>query len=189
MTHNRSVGRRELLKLLTASSGAIIASSLVPAKWRRPEVQIGVLPAHAQVSQPGLTVLASWEMNGAVIDVDLMVWDPGGSGEQVDWTNRFGPTATHSGDNIDFDPARNWERVTVPTGGAADGVYRVWVHAHEESSVEVTVEITAAGSKTFTVTAPANVVNAPVAQITYPGGIITPWLGPVEITAGSVEHK
>jgi hypothetical protein len=118
-------------------------------------------------------------MPEGVIDVDLMVWDPGGTGEVVDWINTVGPTATHSGDNISYDPARNWEEVTVPAGGAADGVYQVWVHAHEEFAVDVTVEISANGGQTFVVTAPGGVVNTPVAEITYPGGAITLWTGPV----------
>jgi hypothetical protein len=139
---------------------------------------------------PPLTVRASWDMPQGTVDVDLMVWDPGGTGEQVDWANTNGPTATHSGDNISYSPERNWEAVTVPDGGAADGVYQVWVHAHEDFDVVVTVEITADGSQTFIVTAPAGppVVNTPVAQITYPGGTIAAWAGPVSLVVSPTQE-
>lgn len=42
-------GRRELLKALAATGGAVALSN-VPNKWNKPEVGFGVLPAHAQAS-------------------------------------------------------------------------------------------------------------------------------------------
>lgn len=45
------IGRRQLLKALVATSGAITAASLLPGKWTKPVVEAGVLPAHAQSSQ------------------------------------------------------------------------------------------------------------------------------------------
>ena len=42
-------GRRELLKALAATGGAVALSN-VPNKWDKPEVGFGVLPAHAQAS-------------------------------------------------------------------------------------------------------------------------------------------
>lgn len=44
----QKLSRRELLKALTAAGGAVAASSLLPAKWARPEVGAGALPVHAQ---------------------------------------------------------------------------------------------------------------------------------------------
>jgi hypothetical protein len=44
------VGRRELLKALTATGGAVTAAALLPGKWTRPVVEVGLLPAHAQTS-------------------------------------------------------------------------------------------------------------------------------------------
>jgi hypothetical protein len=197
----QKVSRRDALKILASLGGAVTLAGL-PKGWKTPVVDVGVLPAHAQVSvlptatptatpEPSvpLTVRASWDMPEDSVDIDLMVWDPGGTGKQVDWINTVGPTATHSGDNIAYAPARNWEEVTVPEGGAADGVYRVWVHAHEEFDVEVTVEITANGTQTFVVTVPANIVDTPVAEITYPGGTITSWAGPVPDVVRAAEGK
>jgi len=47
-TNKTSLSRRELLKTITASGGALLASALLPDEWTSPVVQSGVLPAHAQ---------------------------------------------------------------------------------------------------------------------------------------------
>lgn len=44
------IGRRELLKALTAGSGAMAASTLFSGKWVKPVIEVGLLPAHAQAS-------------------------------------------------------------------------------------------------------------------------------------------
>lgn len=49
-TSEETLGRRQLLKALAASSGAVAASSLLPGKWAKPVVEVGLLPAHAQVT-------------------------------------------------------------------------------------------------------------------------------------------
>ncbi|GAB4446559.1 MAG: hypothetical protein Kow0031_29190 [Anaerolineae bacterium] len=46
----RTLGRRELLKALTAGGGAIAASAMLSGQWVKPVVEAGVLPAHAQGS-------------------------------------------------------------------------------------------------------------------------------------------
>jgi len=46
----RRIGRRQLLRTLAASSGVVAASALVPGKWSKPLVEVGLLPAHAQVT-------------------------------------------------------------------------------------------------------------------------------------------
>ena len=43
------VARRQMLKLLTAVSGTLILSNL-PNQWQKPQLKIGILPAHAQTS-------------------------------------------------------------------------------------------------------------------------------------------
>ena len=50
-TPEKTLGRRELLKALAAAGGAVAASSLLPGEWAKPVVEVGVLPAHAQVSE------------------------------------------------------------------------------------------------------------------------------------------
>ncbi len=44
-----NLSRRDALKLLAAAAGAAAISNLPPA-WSKPELQVGVLPAHAQTS-------------------------------------------------------------------------------------------------------------------------------------------
>jgi len=46
----KTLGRRELLQALAAAGGAVTASSLLPGEWAKPVVEVGVLPAHAQIS-------------------------------------------------------------------------------------------------------------------------------------------
>jgi hypothetical protein len=48
---SQGISRRQLLKALTATGGAIAASSLLPKKWSGPAMDVGVLPAHAQISE------------------------------------------------------------------------------------------------------------------------------------------
>jgi hypothetical protein len=42
--------RRELLKALAATGGAVAASGVLSGQWVKPVVEVGVLPAHAQIS-------------------------------------------------------------------------------------------------------------------------------------------
>ena len=46
------ITRRELLKTVIAGSGGIVAAGFLPEKWLKPVVKSGVLPVHAQASQP-----------------------------------------------------------------------------------------------------------------------------------------
>ena len=46
-----NISRREILKVLAASGGALAAAAFLPVKWVKPLVQSGVLPAHAQSSR------------------------------------------------------------------------------------------------------------------------------------------
>ena len=49
-TNPKMVSRRQLIKALAATGGVVAASALVPGKWSKPTVGVGVLPAHAQVT-------------------------------------------------------------------------------------------------------------------------------------------
>jgi hypothetical protein len=43
-------GRRKLLKVAAAAGGAVAATTMLPGSWVKPVAKLGVLPAHAQVS-------------------------------------------------------------------------------------------------------------------------------------------
>ena len=59
-----TISRRRLLKAL-AASGLAAAASSVPAEWLSPEVEVGVLPAHAQVSPvPPYTLVSCYVAPG-----------------------------------------------------------------------------------------------------------------------------
>lgn len=49
MSH-KEISRRQLLKVMIASGGAVITASMLPGRWMKPFVSTGVLPAHAQTS-------------------------------------------------------------------------------------------------------------------------------------------
>jgi hypothetical protein len=46
----RTMDRRQLLKALIAAGGAGTILTLLPDRWIRPIIEVGVLPSHAQVS-------------------------------------------------------------------------------------------------------------------------------------------
>jgi len=48
----RKISRRRLLKIVATTGGATAASTLLPTKWTKPVVEVGLLPAHAQVTPP-----------------------------------------------------------------------------------------------------------------------------------------
>ncbi len=50
MTGQKLVGRRDALKILTASAGAVLGTAALPGEWMKPVVETGVLPVHAQAS-------------------------------------------------------------------------------------------------------------------------------------------
>ncbi len=59
-SNQKTMGRRQVLKAITATSGAVIASQVLPNAWTKPLIEGGILPAHAATSatntpQPGAT--------------------------------------------------------------------------------------------------------------------------------------
>ena len=49
---SQKMSRRQALKILLAASGGLTAAAFLPAKWLKPIVSAGVLPAHARASAP-----------------------------------------------------------------------------------------------------------------------------------------
>jgi hypothetical protein len=70
MENDSTISRRELLKILSAGGGALAASAFLPAKWVKPLIKVGVLPAHAQASM--YTITATGATNDGM-DVTLTV--------------------------------------------------------------------------------------------------------------------
>ena len=49
--NQRSLSRRELIKIIGAAGFAVTATALIPDRWLPPQIDIGVLPVHAQTSE------------------------------------------------------------------------------------------------------------------------------------------
>lgn len=82
----QTISRRKLLKVLAVTGGTVAATMLLPSKWAKPVVEVGVLPVHAQATPPSDPVYS------AVCDST-----PGGG----DITNYHGlPSGTGRIDNI-----------------------------------------------------------------------------------------
>jgi hypothetical protein len=79
-TRQQALSRREVLKALAAIGGAAAASSLLPEKWARPVVGVGVVPAHAQSS--------NYVVQCHILDL-AFIRDPGGAKEWVPAAGNF----------------------------------------------------------------------------------------------------
>jgi len=174
MEPTEKLNRRRLLKGLAAAGGAAAASALLPAKWSKPAVSVGVLPAHAQVTgAPDLLVQLCWS---EPIDLDVTVIEPGGGDEDaVGPSNPIGPTATYSGDDQDG----GCEQITVPAGHAAPGCYHVdvWNWDEQMSGVATLTIVTPAGTFECHLRVPPDTNWMCSADVCFPGGTVN-WLGP-----------
>lgn len=120
------MSRRRLLKAIAATGGAVAASTLLPGKWTKPVVEVGVLPLHAQVS-PLLTI-SDFQVQslggilyGANFDYDDEDGEVGYSArlhfEAIplpgarDDTATLHARATAEGTLIFGDPSFNWDRL------------------------------------------------------------------------------
>lgn len=50
----QTISRRKLLKVLAATGGTVTVTMLLPNKWAKPVVEVGVLPVHAQATDTPL---------------------------------------------------------------------------------------------------------------------------------------
>jgi hypothetical protein len=62
------ITRRRLLLTLGVTAGTVAASVMIPGKWIKPIVDVGVLPAHAQLS-PGVTCTTTFSNPNVAIGV------------------------------------------------------------------------------------------------------------------------
>ncbi len=65
----KKLSRRDAIKVIGAVAGASVLANL-PSKWTKPELATGVLPAHAQTSSSGLTILSC----NLSLDIFTGVW-------------------------------------------------------------------------------------------------------------------
>ncbi len=118
------MGRRRLIETLGLAGGALAASALLPSKWVKPVASQSITPTPQETSPVlgtgDLQVTVTWDTDQT--DIDTWVQEP--SGFWVYWSDEAGPTAT-----LDYDDTDGYgpENVFVPAGGAAAGVYKVYV--------------------------------------------------------------
>ena len=89
----KEISRRELLKALAATTGAVAAASMLPSQWVSPVIEAGVLPAHAQGSVTGVSVVIRQTVPGYSFRINGGSERPAGS--SVTFTNQaFGTIYT-----------------------------------------------------------------------------------------------
>jgi hypothetical protein len=69
---------------MAASGGALVASTMLPNRWSKPVVDVGVLPAHAQISQVGYLLACGINQDESfpgyeLIDITATVTATGGA--------------------------------------------------------------------------------------------------------------
>ncbi len=132
MQAGRRIGRRRLLRTLAASSGVVAASALVPGKWSKPLVEVGLLPAHAQVTPaPTMTSTPTATPTGTQTPTTTPTTTPTPTATPIRCQTPQTPTQISPLDNATFpfkeayfDITFTWSTVTVPPGcaGVAYGI-------------------------------------------------------------------
>jgi hypothetical protein len=193
------ISRRRLLKALVAAGGATAAASLLPGKWSKPLAQVGVLPAHAQISPLGtgdLQVTLTWDTGDVACgetrtDADLHLVEPDDT--RVYYGNPSGPTASLDVDNTcGFGP----ENIFVPANGAVAGTYRaqvVYYSGRPSTTAEIRIKVFAntVNEAIYTFTRVMEVADSciayNVADIVMPAGTVTEVTGTVDLCARGVQ--
>lgn len=184
MGSRQELSRRQALKVISAAVGGA-ALSLLPKVWKTPIVEVGALPAHAQVSQlptptpaafcPGdlcavatTKTLVEGEARQEYGDFDFSMCTPNGT---YVWGGSGGDGATSSPDNVSFDPHADSESLDIGEGAAVPGTYSIYLELYEDVPLEMAVQImTAAGMHS---TALSLEQNRAVADVVFPGGQVT----------------
>ncbi len=129
----QTLHRRDLLKVLAASGGALTAAALLPARWLKPAVDAGVLPAHAQSTLvcAALQFLDEYacDQGGGAIPCSNYAWVAAFSYQPAGLTPQRLARFTACGQNIPGDvyydpqnyPGRLFLRYNIPSGIPAGG--------------------------------------------------------------------
>jgi hypothetical protein len=138
MQASRQIGRRQLLRTLAASSGVVAASALVPGKWSKPLVEVGLLPAHAQVTpSPTMTSTPTATPTGTQTPTVTPTATPTDTPTltRVPCVPPETPTQTYPPDDETFNILQDsinitftWETVDIPPGceGVTYGIEVEW---------------------------------------------------------------
>ena len=151
------VNRRKLLKILAASGSAVVASTMIPGKWLKPVVDMGVLPAHAQLSALSCTTIDITNNWNEPVYVDYTICQSGNSGTDiipaVGGANTFRITA-REGTYLEMGPEDHSGRLAFTTGGACSGMPVIDYGIDDDLHLEGTLNPGATGSILVTPEAP-----------------------------------
>lgn len=177
----KTLGRRELLKVLAATGGAVTAAAMVPGTWAKPVIEAGVMPAHAATSllAGNLRVSLNWNVTG--INFDLHLVDPC-DGQDVFGGNPTSTTLQHGG-GVSPVGGGYTETCGVKEGMVAPGSYLVYVRYVGDNDpafeyVNYTID-TGSESKEHTDvyfttnSGHTNGYGKKICRIVFPGGHIT----------------
>lgn len=173
LKEKHSLSRRDALKALAAATGAISLSNL-PKSWEPPQIEVGLLPAHAQASPTDTPPDTAITLSNLSIDLFGTTNNCVGTGTGLvgtlhDTTFDYKAPAggVVSGLTIeqvsDFSGTSETVEITVGyliTGTEFEGTisYSTCVHFAGSSNMQVTISITTPGgetSNTVSVTVPA----------------------------------
>jgi hypothetical protein len=106
---SKKLGRRDMLKVMTAGMGGLVVSAFLPNKWVKPVVNVGVSPVHAQAS------ITTGTITGVVYQGNPAPFDKSNTGKNLSgsWNPLFGAEVTVDGMPL----------LTSTTG--QDGVYTI----------------------------------------------------------------
>lgn len=143
------LARRRMLKTIAAAGGIITTGKMLPDSWKRPIVDVALLPAHAQTSTCtevcSLDVEINWINSPfADVDLDLLLETPGGT--------TIDPKATmqsqclqHDGDE-DGTNRTNSESISTIGSGVNPGTYTMFVRNPSGQQMTINYTITGCGN-------------------------------------------
>jgi hypothetical protein len=160
-----------------AAVGGVGCFQLVPEKWAKPEMEMGVLPAHAQstvdcllVGDVSIMAITTTLMNGEFADFDLYIVTPDNS---IVSYGEPGPHqgAEHHGDNHASIPRADHETITITNPVSGTYYVRIFFVYAILSPLYVTVVIQTRNCvHTFQMVGP----EWCVASLSFPGGTVIP---------------
>jgi len=119
------ITRRRLLKTLGITAGTVAASAMIPGKWIKPIVDVGVLPAHAQLSPACqyTLVLEVFAQSGAQI--------PSGGSSLAQAVNLVATVTPDPGDGsvVTFDVTITPAGGGVEVGQTVSGIATIFNHS------------------------------------------------------------
>ena len=163
----QTFGRRDLLKALAATGGAVTAAALLPGKWTKPVIEAGVMPAHAatsgalRINPNSLNVFFAGQPQSTDVDVQgapdafEATFDYTDEACQVDGDTLLYAVTSRPETLFDGTPIKNINGATVDSDPCKGSISFPFVtNGSYGSKDSLTVKINAGGRDSNTETAP-----------------------------------